>query len=215
MKHSSRPTHLHTIYDLQANEYKKELQCFLWQQSVFYNLAYFGSHAWGLRWFTITPDKVTSVPDRQDSENGRMIYPKFTEIQIDEKRLIINMPNPNKGERDFTVMAPSKEIFDKVVTYLDLYMTTPLNQSVLEEIKEIEEDPNFEDSDNHEDLTEFPSDGSNTEIIFFILLFPLRFLMQYSLPDVRKLDSRGNPMNRITHAFGATTMCLIWLIIGR
>ena len=169
----------------------------------------------GLRWFTITPDKVTSVPDRQDSENGRMVYPKFTEIQIDEKRLIINMPNPTEGERDFTVMAPSKEIFDKVVSYLDLYMTTPLNQSVLEEIKEIEEDPNFEDSDNHEDLIDFPSNGSNSEIVFFFLLFPLRFLMHYTLPDVRKLDSRGNPTGRITHAFGATIMCLVWLIIGR
>jgi hypothetical protein len=222
MKHSSRPTNLHTMYDLHVNEYKGEMQCFLWQQSVFYTMAFFGSHAWNLRWFTITPDRITSIPDRQDAENGRMTYPMFTEMFIDEKRLIISIPNPHEGEREFVLMAPSKYIFDKVVTWLDKYMVNMkekgLANSTVTETGE-EDDPNFEDADNHEDLIDFPSDASDVEIVFWLLLFPLRFAMHYTLPDVRHLDSHGgmkiSSNKRIVHAFASTFMCLVWLVIGR
>lgn len=223
MKHSARPTQLHTMYDLHINEYKQELQCFMWQQSVFYTMAYFGSHAWNLRWFTITPDKISSIPDRQDPENGRMSYPKFTEIFVDEKRLIISIPNPHEGQRSFVLMAPSKDIFDKVVSWFDKYIvntkhTSDIMSSVTEESVESEES-GFEDADNHKDLIDFPSDGSNIEILFWFVLFPLSFAMHYTLPDVRQLNSHGEmkitSSKRIIHAFGSSLMCLIWLVIGR
>ncbi|KAL3801224.1 hypothetical protein HJC23_012624 [Cyclotella cryptica] len=221
MKHSARPTELHTLYDLHVNEYKQEVQCFLWQQSVFYTMAYFGSNAWHLRWFTIMLDKVSSIPDRQDPENGRLVYPKFTEIFVDEKRLIINLPNPKEGKKDFTLMAPSKEIFEKVVSALGKYMAHSKKDA--EEVPvEIEEstttDPDFEDADAHEELIDFPCDGSLGEIIFWVILYPLRFLMHHTLPDVRQLDSHGELKittdNRILHAFLSTFMCLVWLIVG-
>lgn len=78
-------------------------------------MSYFGSNAWHLRWFTISPEKVTSVPDRGDPDEHRMRYPHFKTIEVDEKRLIINIVNPVEGKRDYTVMAPSKPIFDKVI----------------------------------------------------------------------------------------------------
>jgi hypothetical protein len=223
MKHSARPTELHTMYDIYVNEYKQKLQCFMWQQSVFYTLAYFGSHAWNLRWFTITPENISSIPDRQDAENGRMSYPKFAEIFVDEKRLIISIPNPHEGQRDFVLMAPSKEIFDKVVTWFDKYMVNTKNNalgtSTMIDVSDELYEPGFEDADNHESLIEFPSDGSAAEMLFWFLLFPLRFAMHYTLPDVRQLDSHGEmkirSSKRIMHAFGSTFMCLMWLIIGR
>jgi hypothetical protein len=222
MKHSARPTDLHTMYDLHVNEYKQEVQCFLWQQSVFYTMAYFGSHAWNLRWFTITPSNISSIPDRQDPENGRLIYPKFTEIFVDEKRLVIILPNPGEGKKDFTLMAPSKETFDKVVSALGKYMAYAKENAagVPVEVEEsISADPEFEDADVHEELIDFPSNGSNSEIVFWVIFYPLRFLMHYSLPDVRQLDSHGELKitegKRIRHAFLATFMCLVWLIVGR
>lgn len=222
VKHSARPTDLHTMYDLHFNEDKQEVQCFLWQQSVFYTMAYFGSHAWHLRWFTITPYKVSSIPDRQDPENGRLVYPKFSEIFVDEKRLIINLPNPVEGKKDFTLMAPSKETFDKVVSALGKYMANAKKNAVgvpVEVEESIATDPEFEDADVHEELIDFPSNGSNSEIIFWVILYPLRFLMHYTLPDVRQLDSNGELKitegKRILHAFLATFMCLVWLIVGR
>jgi hypothetical protein len=58
------------MYDMHVNEYKQELQCFLWQQSVFYTMAFFGSHAWSLKWFMITPDRISNIPDRQMQKMG-------------------------------------------------------------------------------------------------------------------------------------------------
>ena len=222
MKHSARPTNLHTIHDVYINEYKQELQCFLWQQSVFYTMAYFGSHAWSLRWFTITPEKISSIPDRQDAENGRMVYPKFTEIFVDKKRHIINIPNPCEGKRDFTLMAPSEEIFETAVSWFDKYMqsttqTTSEGSSAMEE--SVTTDPGFEDADNHENLVDFPSDGSTLQILLWLFLFPLRLVMHYTLPDVRQLNSHGEmkitARRQILFAFGSTAMCLVWLVIGR
>jgi hypothetical protein len=184
----------------------------------------------GLLWhsrleFKVVDDntgKISSIPDRQDAENGRMILPKFTEIFVDEKRLLINIPNPHEGQSDFTLMAPSKLIFEKVVAWFDKYMTTA-KKTTLEVSTVAEEsydsDENFDDADNHEDLIDFPSDGSDVQIVLWFLLYPLRFVMHYTLPDVRQLDSNGEMKiaanKRVLHAFGSTFMCLVWLIIGR
>lgn len=148
--------------------------------------------------------------------------PKFTEIFVDEKRLLINIPNPHEGQSDFTLMAPSKLIFEKVVAWFDKYMTTAkkttLDVSTVAE-ESYDSDEYFDDADNHEDLIDFPSDGSDVQIVLWFLLYPLRFVMHYTLPDVRQLDSHGEMKiaanKRVLHAFGSTFMCLVWLIIGR
>jgi Ca2+/Na+ antiporter len=72
----------------------------------------------------------------------------------------------------------------------------------------------FDGADDFEDLIVFPNDGSNMEVVFWILLFPLRLLMHFTLPDVRSLDERGQPTATITKAFLATFMCLVWLVFG-
>jgi hypothetical protein len=83
-------------------------------------VSYFGANAWHLRWFTISPDKITSVPDRGDPDEHRMRYPQFKAIEIDENRLIINIVHPAEGKRDYTLMAPSRPIFDKVVAAFEV-----------------------------------------------------------------------------------------------
>lgn len=75
-------------------------------------------------------------------------------------------------------------------------------------------DPEFEGADIHEDLIEFPVEGSNLEIFFWFILFPIRFLMHFTMPDVRSLDEDGQPTATIGKAYFSTCMCLIWLIIG-
>ena len=215
MQHSSRPTNLHSMYDLEVDDYRQEVNCFLWQQSVFYTMAYFGCNAWHLRWFTIKLDSISSIPDRQNSEAGRITYPNFKEILVDEKRLIITIPSSQKEKRDFVLMAPTKDIFNKVVTALSKYIArVPISLTTLIE----ETNANLESTKEHEELIDFPSDGSNMEIVFWVLLFPLRFLMHYTIPDVRKLDSQGqltiSKTKIILNAFASTLMCLVWLIVG-
>ncbi len=75
-------------------------------------------------------------------------------------------------------------------------------------------DPEFEGADIHEELIEFPVDGSNLEVFFWFILFPLRFLMHFTMPDVRSLDEHGEPTATIGKAYFSTLMCLVWLIIG-
>jgi hypothetical protein len=68
----------------------------------------------------MSPEQICSVPDRGDAEQHRMKYPRFKAIEIDEKRLIIKIINPLEGKQDFTLMAPSKPIFDKVVDKMEV-----------------------------------------------------------------------------------------------
>lgn len=67
---------------------------------------------------------------------------------------------------------------------------------------------------DHSSLIEFPWSGSLLDVTFHILLFPLKGLMHLTIPDVRHLDSEGNPKGGLGMAFLAITMCLVWLIVG-
>lgn len=75
-------------------------------------------------------------------------------------------------------------------------------------------DIDFDGADCYETLIEFPVDGSNLEVIFWVLLFPLRLLMHFTLPDVRWLDENGESTATIGKAFFSTFMCLVWLVAG-
>lgn len=87
---------------------------------------------------------------------------------------------------------------------------------LVEPEKEDEElvDIDFDGADDYEELIEFPADASNLEVVFWILLFPLRILMHFTLPDVRSLDENGEPTSTIGKSFFATFMCLVWLVVG-
>ena len=102
---------------------KSQLYLFMpsrFQRSIFYNKAYFGANAWRLRWFTISPENVSSVPDSCDASSRTLTYPRFKAIEVDEKHLIIKIVNPVEGKRDYFLMAPSKSIFDKVIEKMEV-----------------------------------------------------------------------------------------------
>ena len=90
-----------------------------------------------------------------------------------------------------------------------------------EEIKESQinmelenEEFEFEGAQGHESLIEYEIDSSNFQTIFFFLLFPLRFLMHFTIPDVRALNENGEPTTTIGKAYLSTFSCLLWLIVG-
>ena len=116
-------------------------------------------------------------------------------------------------------MAPSDEVFDAVVDKMEKlvkHWEDDEAQDVLAPPSETDsqEDAEFEDSDPHVDLTEFPSDGSTLSILVFLFLYPLRLAMQLTIGDVRTLDEHGNPTATLGKAYLAVIMCLVWLIIG-
>mmetsp|Transcript_70693 Transcript_70693/g.143568 ORF Transcript_70693/g.143568 Transcript_70693/m.143568 type:complete len:647 (+) Transcript_70693:128-2068(+) len=211
---SERPSEMKSLHDVQINDFKSQISCFLFQRSFFYNKALFGANAWQLRWFTISPEKITSVPDICDPNHHRLKYPNFKAIEIDEKRLIIKIVNPVEGKRDYFLMAPSKPIFDKVIERMQEFIDRTGDFSKEAEAEYDNDDVKFEGADGHGSLIEFQADSSNLETIFFILLFPFRFLMHFTIPDVRMLDEGGEPTASIGKAYLSTFSCLLWLVVG-
>lgn len=189
---------------------------FLWQESAFYNKARFARKAWHLRWFTFTPNTVYSVPDRAGSESHRMTYPKnFKHIEYDDRRLIIRIINPDERKRDYYFMAPSEDVFEEAVSHLQDIMEHNASD---DGTVVTEQDPSMENissTDTYESLIEFPEEGSSAAtIFFFVVLFPIRFIMHLTLPDVRVVDGQGNIESSLMKAYCAVFMCLLWLIVG-
>lgn len=170
-----------------------------------------------------------------------MKYPKFKNFDFDETRHIIRIPNAGHKKRkecEFAeikrdvllklclikscndlylvyFMAPSDEVFDAVVDRMDqLVKQWEASEDVLAQTTTDAVDEEFEDADPHVDMTEFPSDGSTLDLLFFLALYPVRLIMQWTLPDVRTLDSNGNPTATLGKAYLAIVMCLVWLIVG-
>jgi Ca2+/Na+ antiporter len=110
-------------------------------------------------------------------------------------------------------MAPSKTIFDRAIQQLESYMHHHSNDEDASTMDAEGPSENSGDADDHVDLIEFPSEGTNAEVFLWIFLSPLRFAMHYTVPDVRQLDEHGNPKTTIGAAFFATFMCLVWLIL--
>ena len=191
------------------------MKCFLWQRSYFYNKAQFATRGWQLRFFTFDPRAISSVPNRTHAESHRIVYPSFNAMEVDDKRLIIKLEHGEKGKRDFYLQAPSKDIFDAVVRKVEKIVEA--NQGDVDAIESVE-DNSFVDN-VCESLIEFPACGTNATITLFALLFPLRALLHYTVPDVRVLDIHGNPSssNKLgvrANAFLAIFSCLAWLVVG-
>ena len=113
------------------------------------------------------------------------------------------------------LLAPSREIFDAVVEKCESIM----DQREAEEKQPLpldtqSGDVEYVDGDDIPSLIEFPWAGSIFEMTFHVLLFPFKGLMHVTIPDVRHLDSEGNPKGGLSMAFLAIFMCLVWLIVA-
>ena len=209
--HKDKPSDDRGLMDIEANAAEETLKCFLYQRSYFYSKARFATQGWHLRWFVFTHDKISSVPDRANFERHKITYPLFTEVVMDKKRHVIKMINPDPNKRDFYFMAPSDEIFDRVVDKMAKMMDIHLTE---EPTLEADNGAGEDHDDEIENLIEFPSDKSIMEVVLFVLLFPVRALMHYTVPDVRTLDREGNPNSTLGQASLAIFSCLCWLIVG-
>jgi len=191
-----------------------KLTCFLWQRSYFYNKAQFATNGWHLRYFTFGTDYIRSVPDKKFATVHRINYIGLTDVEVDANRLIIRLIS---GPRDFYLMAPNMKVFeaveDKVEFILEKLASNPSlrHQDSLEDVEfSIHQE---------ESMVHYPASGSGVAKFFFICLFPFRFLMHWTVPDVRVLDIHGNPtssmgLSPLMNSYLAIIGCLIWLIVG-
>ena len=190
----------------------------MWQRSYFYNKARYATRGWHLRWFTLTDHSIRSVPDRANAQRHCIRYPAFREMEVDERRLLIHiLPAEEKGQ-SFFFMAPSIEILEAFVIQAEKILSNRLQGRPRSETNLQLDD--FDSGDEFESLIEFPTSGTVVGLFLFVLLYPIRFLMHWTVPDVRVLDINGNPVSSNTglgvrgNAFLAVGMCLLWLIVG-
>lgn len=207
--HADKPSDHHGLQDIDVNEFEEKLSCFLWQKSNFYDKARTPKNAWHLRWFSFSHDTIASEPDRFDHAEQVMKYRKFDQIVVDTEHLIFKIGNTSGSGREYTLMAPSREVLDKAVEKCESILNAWDKQDAGEEEPA---DIPVEDDIGHEEvhgpITEFPVGVSAFGIIAHYILFPLKLLLQLTVPDVRKEGST------IITAWMAVVSCLIWLIIG-
>jgi len=212
------PVQVNDVFELTNVDNTCEMRCYLWERSYFYTKARARAHAFHLRWFTITPQRISSVPDRNFPTKHVIVYPLFDEIHVDVKRLIIQLVNPVEGKRNFVLIAPSQAIFDAVLLAFDRYVTDTcsLREMGITELDDVRGDMSKRDknADPHIELIECPKNASVLVILFWGMLFPLRLIMHYTLPDVRHLDHHGLPTVSIWVAYMSTITSLIWLLAG-
>ena len=156
---------------------------------------------------------MCSVPDRTGSEKHCLTYPRFHQIEFDDRRLIIRILNPQEGKRDYFLMAPSREILEAVISKMEIIMEKCAQDEGVEVTNEPMKDPSG-NADPYESMIEFPEDDGIEQVILFVALFPFRLLMHWTLPDVRVTDSAGNAESSLAKAYCAIVMCLFWLIVG-
>ena len=213
------PVECSEVLELTNDENNCELRCHLWERSYFYSKARSRAQAFHLRWFTITPQRISSVPDRDSPTKHVIVYPLFDEIHVDVDRLIIQLVNPVEGKRDFILIAPTRAIFDAVLHAFDYYVT---ETSSLRDrgLTELDDDPGRglskrdRNADGHTELIDPPKNASILELALWGMLFPLRVIMHYTLPDVRRLDHHGLPTASIWLAYLSTITSLSWLLVG-
>ena len=212
------PAEVNEVLELSDDGNTREICCYLWERSYFYSKTRARAQAFHLRWFTITSQRICSVPDRNSPAKHVIVYPLFDEIHVDENRLIIELVNPAKGKRkNFILIAPSRAIFDAVILAFDNYVTATscFRDNGLIGL-EVERDVSKrdKDADPHVELIECPKNASKLEIALWGMLFPLRLIMHHSLPDVRHLDHHGLPTASVWVAYLSTIMSLTWLLLG-
>ena len=122
----------------------------------------------------------------------------------------------NRHQRSFYFMAPSLDLYWKVVTKFGQFVANNSGKDA----KGSADESTATDTADHDDyefesLIQFPADASSLSIILFVLLFPFRWLLHMTVPDVRILDEQGLPMKYPTRrACLACVACLLWLMVG-
>jgi len=208
--HEEKPSEQHDLHDFEFDEFAEVFSCFLWQRSVFYNKSRIATNGWHLRWFTFTHDKIASVPDRKQYEKHNLTYPHFEHIEVDSSRLLIKLVTSDPKKRNYVLMAPSKNIFLRVVSKCEELLIFWENENSEEAV-----DLSSHDADDEPSLIEFPSGESVFTIIIYLILLPFNLLLHLTVPDVRHVSAEGDPRsNVVTVAFLAVVMCLLWLIVG-
>ena len=113
-------------------------------------------------------------------------------------------------------MAPDLDILDMVVTKLnEIVATITIVKRKGCDIPTSDEAEALSAHHNsHRSLIEFPVGTSIMNVALHIVLFPINALLQFTVPDVRVVDSQGTARATLATAFVGVATCLAWLAIA-
>mmetsp|Transcript_33314 Transcript_33314/g.76903 ORF Transcript_33314/g.76903 Transcript_33314/m.76903 type:complete len:399 (-) Transcript_33314:63-1259(-) len=220
-----KPSKSHKISDMvEAGQVKETLSCFLWQRSIFYDKAGVDVNAWQLRWFTFDGFNASSVPDRFRSENYRVVYPPFCNVYVDEHHLLIHLQAHGIAGKSIILLAPTRRILDAVVArcekLIDFYSNLR-DQDVVAEAQQRPSLPPQKQLEVMEDvpsLVAFPWGTSCLEIVTHCVMFPVKVLVHFTIPDVRTPGGpcrstvrHGRPSTYL--AMTSSLLCVVWMIV--
>lgn len=205
----TKPSDCHDLSDIEFSEVDLSMSCFLWQRSRFYSKARVPKSGWNLRWFTFNFESISSVSDTSVENAHTFKYPKFNHMVVDRTHLtfkFIKKGDDSTVKKEYILMAPNEEVFDEVLKKCKELMD--IWSADYEDKQDETDEEDAGDEEYHGPLTAFPRDGNTIDILTHFILFPLKVLIQLTLPDVRQ---KGTTERTVWTAMG---MSLVWLVIG-
>jgi Ca2+/Na+ antiporter len=198
-----------------------KFSCYMWKRSRFYHVRSISQNAWKLRWFEM--DNGTGLQsftsNNRKTKNRKFPINGGANLErLDEARLLFALTTKKHGKMVFH--APNQESYDKMYNQIEAYIqsisvesgaSNPLHASKGEGIVEAaHNDDDGGGDDEHEDhhiLIEWPHDaGPLTVFVHCVLIVP-KYLVYYSIPDVRIGGVAGEKKYPQSIA-----MCFVWLI---
>jgi hypothetical protein len=112
-------------------------------------------------------------------------------------------------------MAPSKEVFHAVVSQMKKIMATSNFESNNANMNTlISETCDTVNIYSHGSLLEIPPGQSNREKASHILVYPILYLIQHSVPDIRVLNHKGMPTSITSQAMVTVLSSTVWIVLS-
>lgn len=178
------------------------INLYLWQRSTFYDKARIDMHAWELKWFTFTGNEISSISTRakkyRNNDKRPSVFPACTGVEVDRTRRIIKILT---AQRDYLLLAPTDTHLDAATSAFERHLNSCFDGTGNEMNGR---------SGVQESLISFERGMSKFELLLFCVTFPLKAIVQYTIPDVQT-TSLISPAVKATIAIN---LCILSLVLG-
>mmetsp|Transcript_13197 Transcript_13197/g.24796 ORF Transcript_13197/g.24796 Transcript_13197/m.24796 type:complete len:619 (-) Transcript_13197:35-1891(-) len=175
---------------------------YLWQRSTFYDKARIDMHTWELKWFTFMESEISSISIRTkkystgNHDERPRVFPACTGIEVDAARRIIKI---STAQRDYILLAPTDKHLDAATSAFERHFNACFDVTA--------NDMGVRNSEQ-ESLISYPRGMSKLEFLLYCVAFPLKAIVQFTIPDVRT-NSSITPGVRATIAINLSILSLV------
>ena len=194
-KHAPRQ---YALEDIVLSQDESTLSCHLWQlPHRFHRTApLMGRHVWQKRWFSFHADGtvVSWAAAPAPPGVGRLVYPPWdNKIRVDHRHLILYMDCAIPHGPQYIFMAPTEAILLAVLDRLRKHhgwnsdaVTSIDNAATAKAPDELQSEAIQAENKGVASLIDFPRDAPLVLIVIHYILFPMKLLLHYTIPDMRR-----------------------------